>query len=58
MSKQELNELIEKLIAIRDWYKGTMTRDELDAIADACNVIEHNIDALSIDTYTVEATWI
>lgn len=45
MSKQELNELVEDLIAIRDRYDLSMT--DRDVLADACNVIYHNIDLLA-----------
>ena len=58
MSREEINQLIEDLIAIRDYYRDTLTRKERVAIADACNLIEHNIDALITDTYTVKAEWI
>ena len=58
MSREEINQLIEDLIAIRDYYRDTLTRKERDTIADACNLIEHNIDALITDTYTVKVEWI
>lgn len=45
MTKQELNMLVEKIIRIRDHYD--MTMDDRDALADACNLIDHNINKLS-----------
>ena len=45
MTKQELNELVERLIAIRDIYNLPMSAR--DDIADACNVIYHNIEVLA-----------
>lgn len=45
MTKAELNELVEKIITIRDMYK--LLRCDRDALADACNVIYHNIDKLA-----------
>ena len=45
MDKQELNVLVEKIIRIRDDYKMSMS--DRDALADACNVIYHNIDTLA-----------
>jgi len=47
MTKAELNELVESLIVIRDIYN--LSRDARDRIADACNVIYHNIDILAED---------
>lgn len=44
MTKAELNELVEKLISIRDMYD--MMRCDRDALADACNIIYHNINLL------------
>jgi hypothetical protein len=40
------NNLIEKLIALKDSNKGTLTRNEIDTINDACNLIDHNIKLL------------
>lgn len=45
MTKQELNELVETLISIRDRYE--LLRSDRDALADACNIIYHNIDILA-----------
>ena len=47
MTKAEINDLVEKLISIRDWYE--MSRQDRDKIADACNLIYHNIDVLAED---------
>lgn len=41
MTRQEMNELVEKLIRIKDM--NDLTRSERDAINDACNLIDHNI---------------
>ena len=45
MTKQELNELVERIIAIRDDYNMSMS--DRDALADAANVIYHNIKLLA-----------
>lgn len=45
MTRMELNTLVEKIIRIRDDYPLSMS--DRDALADACNVIYHNIDTLS-----------
>ena len=47
MTKQKLNEIIERIIWIRDGYDLTMA--EREALADACNVIADNIHALAED---------
>lgn len=47
MSEQELNELVERIIRIRDDYD--LTRGERDALADACNLIYHNRKKLAGD---------
>ena len=52
MTKAELNGLIERLIRIRDIYD--FTRAERDDLADACNIIYHNIDALSEEGMRLE----
>lgn len=44
MTKAELNELIERIIVIRDTYP--LIRSDRDALADACNIIYHNINLL------------
>ena len=44
MTKQELNELVEQIIRIRDEYDMRMS--DRDALADAANVIYHNIAVL------------
>lgn len=44
MDRQELQVLVEKLINIRD--RVDMSWQDKDVIADACNVIYHNIDKL------------
>ena len=45
MTKAELNELVEQIIHIRDYYD--LLRSDRDALADASNVIYHNIDRLA-----------
>lgn len=47
MTKQKLNEIIERIIWIRDVYY--LTRTERESLADACNVIADNINALAED---------
>ena len=36
------NELVERLIRLKDANRGTLTRNEIDTINDACNIIDHN----------------
>lgn len=36
------NELVERLIRLKDANKSTLTRNEVDTINDACNIIDHN----------------
>lgn len=45
MTKAELNELVEKIIRIRDSYD--FTRAERADLANACNIIYHNIEKLA-----------
>ena len=44
MTKAELNELVERIITIRDEYN--MIRSDRDALSDACNIIYHNINLI------------
>ncbi len=39
-----VNTLIDKLIAIKDSNRGTLTRNEVDTINTVCNLLEHNLD--------------
>lgn len=39
-----VNTLIDKLIAIKDSNRNTLTRNEIDTINAACNLLEHNLD--------------
>lgn len=36
------DELVERLIRLKDSNKSTLTRNEVDTINDACNLIYHN----------------
>ena len=47
MTRLELNMLVEQIISIRDRFP--FDRSDRDALADACNVIYHNIGTLSDD---------
>ena len=47
MTKAELNNLVERIIVIRDIYN--LSRESRDILADACNVIYDNIDILADD---------
>lgn len=38
------NDLVEKVIRIRDHYD--LSREDRDALADVCNLIDHNIKLL------------
>lgn len=49
MTKLELNILIEKVIGIRDRHRDVLSIEELDVLADMCNVIDHNIEVLRED---------
>lgn len=40
------NELVERLIRLKDSNKSTLTRNEVDTINDACNLIDHNLKEL------------
>ena len=42
-TKVYVNTLIDKLIAIKDSNRDTLTRNEVDTINAACNLLEHNI---------------
>jgi len=44
--KAYANELVERLIRLKDSNKSTLTRNEIDTINDACNLIDHNIKEL------------
>ena len=45
MTRMELNILVEQIISIRDRFP--FDRSDRDALADACNLIYHNIGILS-----------
>ena len=47
MTEKELKQLVEDLIRLRDKYRGQLPWEELDLIADACNVINHNIKKIA-----------
>lgn len=47
MTKAELNQLVEQLISIRD--RVEMSWQDKDILADASNIIYHNIDKISED---------
>ena len=40
------NYVVEKLIRLKDSNKSVLTRNEVDAINDACNLIDHNLEEL------------
>ena len=40
------NYIIEKLIALKDANKSQLTRNEIDTLNDAANLIEHNLSEL------------
>lgn len=46
MTKEQVevyaNELVERLIRLKDANRSTLTRNEVDTINDACNIIDHN----------------
>lgn len=45
MDKVQIGTLVEELIRIRD--KSNLNMDDKDTLAEACNLIYHNIDKLS-----------
>lgn len=49
MTKLELNILVEKLISLRDRYSHEFSIEDSDILADASNVIYHNIDKIKED---------
>ena len=38
--------IIDKLIAIKDSNRNTLTKNEIDTLNSACNLIDHNIEEL------------
>lgn len=44
--KVYINTLIDKLIAIKDHNRDTLTRNEVDTINSACNILSHNIERI------------
>ena len=42
------NTIVEKLIALKDSNKGTLTRNEIDTLNAACNLIDHNREELKV----------
>lgn len=46
-TKVYVNTLIDKLIAIKDSNRGTLTSNEVDTINAACNLLEHNIERIT-----------
>ena len=40
--EQYANGLVERLISLKDSNKGTLTRNEIDTLNDAANLIYHN----------------
>lgn len=47
MTEKELKQLVEDLIWLRDKYRGQLPWEDLDLIADACNVINHNVKKIA-----------
>ena len=45
-TKVYVNTLIDKLIAIKDFNRDTLTRNEIDTINTVCNLLEHNIERI------------
>lgn len=44
--KVYINTLIDKLIAIKDSNRNTLTRNEVDTINSVANLLEHNIERI------------
>ena len=49
MTKVELSTLVEKIIFIRDRHREELSQEELDDLADACNIINRNLEVLRED---------
>ena len=45
-TKVYVNTLIDKLIAIKDSNRGTLTRNEVDTINSVANLLEYNIERI------------
>lgn len=54
MTKVELGMLVEKIILIRDRHRNTLSIEELDDLADACNIINRNLELLREDKDAAE----
>ena len=37
------NDVVDRLIALKDMNRDKLTRSEIETLNDACNIIEHNI---------------
>ena len=46
-TKVYVNTLIDKLIAIKDSNRGTLTRNEIDTLNSVANLLEHNIERIT-----------
>ena len=44
MNDYMIGELVERIIAIRDMHRDSLTRHELDTLADACNILDRTFD--------------
>ena len=42
------NLIVEKLIALKDTNKSNLTRNEIDTLNAACNLIDHNREDLKV----------
>lgn len=40
------NTIVEQLIRIKDMHRYELSRNEIDSINDACNLISHNLKVL------------
>ena len=45
-TKVYVNTLIDKLIAIKDSNRNTLTRNEIDTLNSVANLLEHNIERI------------
>ena len=44
MSNQTIGEITERLIRIKDSFKSSMSSEEIEAINDCCNILNHNFN--------------
>lgn len=51
-----IGQIVENLINIKDTHKKELTSEEVDAINDACNILDHNFNRYDTKTEVVDNT--